>query len=326
MGSVEDYARSLHVRADAVSAQDFSNIKFYVQHAAAAYCNYNATAGTDVLCDKNACPLVEQNKVTIVGSVAGDVTGIGIYVGLDQVRQEIVLSARGSDSIRNFVTDIIFFWHVCHFGSNCKVHAGFSKAWREVRDEVVGIINSARGAYPNYRVVVTGHSLGAAVAVLAAADLRKDGITVDIYTYGSPRVGNDHFSDWMDAQPGGHWRVTHGKDPIPKLPPLAFGYRHMSPEYWLSDGGYEADYPIGMVKVCEGIASTSCNAGTSGINVGEHLHYLGDTSACFGNPLRWKRAGFFSPELEQRLRDWSRQDQEFVKNSKSKSLMQSTRT
>ncbi|KAG5925899.1 hypothetical protein E4U42_003829 [Claviceps africana] len=314
--SIEDYARLLDKRDVGVPADVFNNINFYVQHAAAAYCNYKASPGSPLKCDKNACPQVEQNKAYVVGSYVGSTTGLSCYVSLDLVRKEIVLSLRGSDSLRNFVTDMLFFWHDCHFTNNCKVHAGFSKGWREIRDEAVAAVKKARGSYPDFRLIAVGHSLGGAGAVLAAADLIQDGIPLDIYTYGCPRVGNDYFSNWITGQPGAHFRVTHSGDPITRLPPLTFGYRHMSPEYWITNGGKEANDPNIVIKTCPGIKNTDCSGGTSGMNFNPHLHYLGDTSACLGNPLKWKRSDPLNAEMEQRLNEWSRNDVDFAQNNK----------
>ena len=56
----------LHV-AGTVTAQDYGNLKFYVQHAAASYCNMDKKAGEVIKCDNN-CPGVEGNNVTIVST------------------------------------------------------------------------------------------------------------------------------------------------------------------------------------------------------------------------------------------------------------------
>ncbi|KAG6004392.1 hypothetical protein E4U21_001112 [Claviceps maximensis] len=317
--SIEDYMKSLESRdaitVNGISLDELNNIKFFAQHAAASYCNYKAEPGSPVTCDKSACPVVENNKVTIVNAYDGSTTGLSAYVSLDLVRKEIVLALRGSDSLRNFVTDMFFFWHDCHFTDGCKVHAGFSKAWREIRDACVASIKAARDQHPDFRVIATGHSLGGAGAVLAVADLLQDGIPVDLYTYGCPRVGNDHFTDWITGQPGAHYRVTHSGDPVARMPPVTFGYRHMSPEYWFTSGGANQDDPDVEVKVCYGIRNLDCNGGTWGVNYRAHLHYFGETAACLGNPLKWKRSDSLNDELEQRLMDWSQQDIEFVKNS-----------
>lgn len=129
---------------------------------------------------------------------------------------------------------------------------------------------------------MTGHSLGAAVATIAAATLRKQqpSASIDLFTYGSPRVGNAAFADFVTAQAGAEFRVTHLDDPVPRLPPAEFGYRHTSPEYWLSTGtATTTDYGVADVKVCQG-TDTSCNAGTLGLNTDAHLYYFEAIAGC----------------------------------------------
>lgn len=56
------------MKAAQISAGDLSNFKFYAQHSAAAYCNVLTPAGQKVQCGGNACPAVQGNAVTVVGS------------------------------------------------------------------------------------------------------------------------------------------------------------------------------------------------------------------------------------------------------------------
>ena len=45
---------------------------------------------------------------------------------------------------------------------------------------------------------MTGHSLGGALAVMAAAHLHnKYSLVENLYTLGQPRVGNDKFAEFM---------------------------------------------------------------------------------------------------------------------------------
>lgn len=150
---------------------------------------------------------------------------------------------------------------------------------------MLSAVSAARALHPSFGVVVTGHSLGGAVATIAAAYLRQQPAsaptTVDLITYGSPRVGNNAFAGFVTAQPGAEFRVTHLDDPVPKLPPIEFGYRHTSPEYWLSTGGATTtDYGVADVKVCQGSADLGCNAGTPGLNAEAHLYYFEAIAGC----------------------------------------------
>jgi hypothetical protein len=143
-----------------------------------------------------------------------------------------------------------------------------------------------------YSVVLTGHSIGGAVATLAATELRTMGYKADLYTYGSPRAGNEAFAAFTTDQApglGGNYRMTHVNDPVPQLPPTWIGYQHIAPEYWLKEGNATTDeYAAGSVVVCEGVGNEECNAGTGLVPIeGEaHDHYLGDIGACQG-PIAW---------------------------------------
>ena len=56
------------------------------------------------------------------------------------------------------------------------MHAGFKVAWEEIRDTVVENVEAARAAYPSYKTVFTGHSLGGAVGTIAAAPVPGHGL------------------------------------------------------------------------------------------------------------------------------------------------------
>lgn len=219
------------------------------------------------------------------------------YVGVDPVRSEIVLAFRGTNSLRNVLADLDFSTDSCAEDStlpvsadaDCQIHSGFLRAWSQVQDTAYAAIASVQATYPNYTLVVTGHSLGAAVGTIAAAHLREDGFPCDLYTYGSPRVGNQGFVDFVAAQEGNEFRVTHFDDPVPQVPPsldLLGGYRHLSPEYWLEiegGGNFSAEaVTLADFKVCVGSDNEDCNAstGTSAFDVAAHRWYFRNISAC----------------------------------------------
>jgi Lipase (class 3) len=72
------------------------------------------------------------------------------------------------------------------------------------------------------QVFVTGHSLGAALANLAAAALsgggtvQKDRLTV--YSFSGPRTGNPDFAAKFNQAVGKAWRVFNTEDLVPTLP------------------------------------------------------------------------------------------------------------
>ncbi|UKZ72755.1 hypothetical protein TrVFT333_000390 [Trichoderma virens FT-333] len=253
--------------------------------------------GQAVTCADNACPDVAG---TVVNSFEGSLTGIGGFVAVDSAHQQVVLSFRGTNNLRNFITDVVFAFTDCSLTSGCEVHDGFNAAWEEVSSAATAALTQAHAANPSFEIVSTGHSLGGAVATLAASILRTQGFPIDIVTFGSPRVGNDVYANFVTSQPGNELRVTHVDDP-----------------FWLSTGdGSTIDYTVADIEVCTGIANTDCNAGTGGFDLTAHSNYLRKVSACAPSPLQFKRddnstAGY-DQETIDRINQWSQEDQAYV--------------
>lgn len=123
----------------------------------------------------------------------------------------------------DFWTDLECFMQRTHVSDVC-VHEGFDDGLDSVWDVVRDYVGKRQ-------VWFTGHSMGAALATLAAWRMRGRGQVNGLVTFGSPRVGNQGFQDLMDAElyPK-NLRFVHGCDGVPQVPPLSFGYRHVGKE------------------------------------------------------------------------------------------------
>jgi len=74
---------------------------------------------------------------------------------------------------------------------------------------------------------VTGHSLGGAIATLAAYHAVSYHPDIYLYTFGSPRVVNRVLSRKIsDTLKGRSFRCVHGDDIVPRVPPL-LNYTHI---------------------------------------------------------------------------------------------------
>ncbi|KAJ5799837.1 uncharacterized protein N7518_001905 [Penicillium psychrosexuale] len=252
------------LQARDVSTSELNQFDFWVQYAAAAYYadDYTAQVGAKISCSKGNCPQVEEAGATVFYDFSNStITDTSGFIAVDHANEAVVLSFRGSYSVRNWVSDAIFVYTNPDLCDGCLADLGFWGSWVLVRDDIIKELKEAVSQNPGYELAVVGHSLGAAVATLAVADLRGKGYpSAKLYAYASPRVANVPLAKHITAQ-GNNYRFTHTDDPVPKLPLLAMGYVHISPEYWITSPN---NVTVGAsdIKVIDGDISFAGNTGT----------------------------------------------------------------
>lgn len=122
------------------------------------------------------------------------------------------------------------------------VHSGFWGYYQQMHDphprEVMAELD------PSLPCLVSGHSLGGAIATLAAFDLalRYPALRpqLQLYTYASPRVGDATFANTHSQLLPNSYRVVNLADPIPLVPPSDLNgiYTHLGQEWaFLSQNG-----------------------------------------------------------------------------------------
>ena len=104
------------------------------------------------------------------------------------------------------------------------------------------------------------------------------------YTYGSPMAGNSLLALFITGQSSANFRVSHLQDVVPKLPGYAFGYAHISPEYWITSPS-NAPVTENDIQVSTGVINFKGNSGTLGNSVEDHLWYFDSISGCGGEGL-----------------------------------------
>ena len=96
-----------------------------------------------------------------------------------------------------------------------KVHVGFkgeiNKVWPAIEKAIANIDS----------LYITGHSLGAAMATVAASRVQSK--VRALITFGSPRVGDAEFVKNLTVE---HYRVQNNCDDVTKVPFRLMGFRH----------------------------------------------------------------------------------------------------
>jgi triacylglycerol lipase len=151
---------------------------------------------------------------------------------------QYVIIFPGTASAQDWITDLKVRKVKWDVG---RVHRGFAQAWNSIASSVRLAVSNAE------TIVVTGHSLGGALATLCALDLVECGCDVKgVITFGSPRVGNGAFSrDYNDALADVTQRIVNAGDPVPHVPWVFGTYRHVDTQVYLpAHGPAQIDEPI----------------------------------------------------------------------------------
>ncbi|KAI8470315.1 MAG: hypothetical protein J3K34DRAFT_521444 [Monoraphidium minutum] len=199
-----------------------------------------------------------------VAYVENDDTDTQVWVSRSVAEREVVVAFRGTEQVKwkDFVSDInlipqtlddertgatdlnlgvgsipVPMFKSFKKSKETMVHSGFLTAYDSVKVKVFSLVDqitSAAAPGRPWRVLVTGHSLGGALATLCAYELAgrtpKTGpgsLEVSMYTFGAPRVGNSAFAEAFNARLAGRsWRITNASDIVPSVPRL-MGYSHV---------------------------------------------------------------------------------------------------
>lgn len=222
----------------------------------------------------------------MVKTIQNLITDTQAAIFKDDNAKELILSFPGSASLQDFITDFSFIplYQVTAEGcTSCSVHGGFYIAWRSIADDVTAALADLRSENPGYSTIITGHSLGGAIATLAYTDLKADNIPIEAaYTMGAPRVGNQAYADFNDALSGASnsdlgtlIRITHNMDGVPGLPGQALGFQHSRTEIYQLENAAGMQSPETTFR-CFGQEAPDCNKGTArGFINQDHLVYTG---------------------------------------------------
>jgi triacylglycerol lipase len=142
---------------------------------------------------------------------------------LMQSATDAVLAFRGTDDFPDAIADIRYNQAPYPYDASAgATHIGFTTVYGSTRDAVQAAVTALPAGIT---LCITGHSLGGAVATLAAIDIAANTTFTSpiIYTIASPRVGNPDFANRFDGSlvknPTISWRVVNMFDLVPLLPP-----------------------------------------------------------------------------------------------------------
>ncbi|XP_051958410.1 diacylglycerol lipase-beta [Xyrauchen texanus] len=145
---------------------------------------------------------------------------IPFFVALDHKREAVLVAVRGTLSLKDLLTDLSAECEnlsVEGVSGICYAHKGMSQAANYIYKKLVndGILSQAFNIAPEYKLVITGHSLGAGTASLLAVLLRSTHPTLECYSFSPPgglmsKALADYSKQFVIS-------VVLGKDLVPRL-------------------------------------------------------------------------------------------------------------
>ncbi len=288
----EEYDKDAFKAFDA-SASDFTidNARALMWFSQLAYETHRPSTIDAVALGKwqftSVTPFIQQKT-----SVTGSFETCGL---IGQRDTAVILAFAGTDPgiWQNLVSD---FTPVPQAGSD--IHDGFRKAEEAALPQIDQAIQLCRQS--EKPLFIAGHSLGAAIAALAATRASKAGMRPRaVYTFGMPRVGGPQFvASYVDLS-AVTYRLVHGLDLVARVPPrkLLAGFHHVGRLLQCGTGRKFADaLPLSETGLDEptlsGELTNTLSLGISGLLSG---HVLGPAGPGTLGPL--------FPILPQPIRD-----------------------
>uniref|UniRef100_UPI00398F6EFC diacylglycerol lipase-beta isoform X2 n=1 Tax=Pristiophorus japonicus TaxID=55135 RepID=UPI00398F6EFC len=145
---------------------------------------------------------------------------IPFFVALDHKKEAVLVAVRGTLSLEDALTDLCADCETLNVGGvsgKCLAHKGIIQAANYIHKKLIndGILNQAFTIAPEYKLVITGHSLGAGAASILAVMLHKSFPGLRCYAFSPP--GGLLSKSLADYSKGFIVSVILGKDLVPRL-------------------------------------------------------------------------------------------------------------
>ena len=260
INSTSEFWNDTSASASSISNEVFNAMARAADYASLSYLTQGNLLKLGNIKDACLCTLCTDSYsgVSVEKIYSGIVSGVILK---DDYRREIILSIKGTTTNTEWLLDFNFTpipyrpfsrskngWKK-YLGTNkecknCGVHRGFYDAAKIIYDNLFPTLLKLSNENLNYKIVLTGHSLGGALAPFIATECLLMGKYPTVVTFGAPKIGNSKFSSWMDEiwetknnyasldagyigdKNPTYFRVTHRGDYVPLVPTQQMGYRH----------------------------------------------------------------------------------------------------
>jgi triacylglycerol lipase len=204
--------------------------------------------------------LASPTSSKVAATMMGDSAILGL-MGKNPTTNTAFIAFRGTQTFDDWVKDFDALFESYKFvRGGGLVHVGFQSIYSAVHASVAAGIGAAIAGCDD--LIVTGHSLGGALAVLAGPDIAKNltpALVPELITFAGPAAGLADFAHFFDLAIPSCYRVVNFWDVVPRLPPQPpFGVYEQTGTHVSVDGGFalavdahslQKSYVTGLLKL-----------------------------------------------------------------------------
>lgn len=129
-------------------------------------------------------------------------------------KKAVLVSFRGTENLGDWLANLSVLGTTRNYG---RVHRGFLGAFQVVESQLSSILSG----FSDRPVLLTGHSLGGALALIAAAEWRSKFQVKWVHTHGQPAAGKESFQKFFRSNyPANYYRFVNDADVVPRVPPF----------------------------------------------------------------------------------------------------------
>ncbi|CBZ39491.1 Fungal lipase-type domain-containing protein [Caenorhabditis elegans] len=211
------------------------------------------------------------------------------FTAIDTVQKVIAMTFRGTEGAAQLSEEILDFFHgkKAFFDSGSVFEYFYDAFLFQWNGGLQQDLRKLKYQYPDYEIWVTGHSMGGAIASIAASYIVKIGIftpdKIKLVTLGQPRTGDYAFATWHDATFPYSFRIVHHRDIAAHIPPMEGQDElfHHRTEVWYNNN-MTIGQPYQLCAEADGLYCSNRNLDYSGE---DHVWYFGI------NFVEWGQAG-----------------------------------
>ena len=192
--------------------------------------------------EQNLTQYLKRGGFSLVEAVGYKTNGTQVFIAQQKTEAHsvAVVAFRGTEpqDPSDIATDARLLkksWQNFNGKSLGKVHEGFANALlsKNILKTVIHHLTALNAA----EILITGHSLGAALATLLLSYLAESPLAEKSFlcTFGSPRVGDNDFA--AQVKSAKHARYVNCCDLVTRMPPESFGYVHVGDLHYIDKEG-----------------------------------------------------------------------------------------